>query len=238
MRLGMIRYLNALPFHYGLPPEVHLIKDVPAALAVRMASGDVEASLVPTAAFLKEGLTLGWSRVEELGIASTGSVGSVYIRADVPPSEIRTLRLSADSRTSNLLAQIILRRCYGTSPQIIPAAAFSTPVDGEVIIGDVALGHVPAAGETLIDIGDAWLRLTGLPVVFAVLVGRDDDTARRAGALLAPVVSRNLANLDTLLTAFNMTRHRDYFTRLHYVLTDRHRQALQVFKALIEEERL
>jgi chorismate dehydratase len=102
--------LNALPFHYGISPDVELIKDAPAALAVRMAAGEFHASLVPTAAFIKEGRILGWSRVEGLGIASTGSVGSVYIRATVPPADIRTLRLSPESRTSNLLAQLILLR--------------------------------------------------------------------------------------------------------------------------------
>ena len=238
MRLGMIRYLNALPFHYGISPDVDLIKDAPAALAVRMAAGEFHASLVPTAAFIKEGRILGWSRVEGLGIASTGSVGSVYIRATVPPADIRTLRLSPESRTSNLLAQLILRRRYRTSPHIIPSGAPAAPVDGEVIIGDAALGHVPAAGETLIDIGREWLLLTGLPVVFAVVVGRDPAAARAVDALLAPMVARNLTHLDTMLAALHMMRHRDYFSRLHYRLDAGHQNALRAFAAMLEEEDL
>lgn len=238
MRLGMIRYLNAFPFYYGISPEVELFKDTPAALAVRMAAGEFHASLVPAAAFIQEGLSLGWSWVEGLGIASTGSVGSVYIRTRVPPVAIRTLRLSAESRTSNLLAQIILRRRYRTVPQIIPFAATTVPVDSEVIIGDVALGQRPAAGETLIDIGQEWLRLTGLPVVFAVVVGQDLAAARAAEALLAPMIDRNLANLDTMLTALNILHHRDYFSRLQYRLEVNHQRALRMFATTLAEEGL
>jgi predicted solute-binding protein len=236
MRLGMIRYLNALPFHYGIAPDVNLIQDAPAALAVRMAAGEFDASLVPAAAFIKEGRELGWSRVANLGIASAGSVGSVYIRATVPPAEIRSLRLCAESRTSNLLAQMILRRRYHTAPRVIPSGADTLPADGEVIIGDVALGHAPAAGESLIDLGREWLLLTGLPVVFAVVVGQDAAAARAADALLAPVVARNLDQLDTMLTALNLMRHRDYFSRLHYRLEAGHQEALRAFAAMLEEE--
>lgn len=234
----MIRYLNAIPFHYGLSPEVELIKDVPAALAVRMAAGEFHASLVPAAAFIQEGRSLGWSRVEGLGIASAGRVGSVYIRSTVPPSEIRTLRLSAESRTSNLLAQIILRRRYRSSPHIIQPAACTTAVESEVIIGDVALGHVTSAGETLIDLGREWLLLTGLPVVFAVVVGQDLAAARAVEALLTPVVARNLAHVDTMLTALNLIRHRDYFSRLQFHLNASHEAALHTFAALLEDEGL
>jgi predicted solute-binding protein len=131
-----------------------------------------------------------------------------------------------------------LRRRYRTSPHIIPSGAPAAPVDGEVIIGDAALGHVPGGGETLIDIGREWLLLTGLPVVFAVVVGRNPAAARAVDALLAPMVARNLTHLDTMLAALHLVRHRDYFYRIQYRLEAGHQDALRTFAAMLEEEGL
>jgi len=156
MRYGAVSYLNARPLVEGLEP---LLLEPPARLVECFAGGGLDVALLPVVA----GESAGMTRVGSLGVAAEGAVQSVLLLARRPLNEIVTLRLDPDSRTSNVLAQLLLGR-----PRVVDAQA---PADAEVVIGDRALVRAAAERETAIDLAALWTERTGLPFVFAAWYG-------------------------------------------------------------------
>jgi len=160
MRYGAVSYLNARPLVEGLQP---LLLDVPARLVERFEAGEFDVALLPVAA----GECSGKDRVGDLGVAADGAVESVLVFHDCAPSEIRTLRLDPASRTSRVLALIILQEVYGVRPELVDRASRA---DAELVIGDSAL-LLGAGPEARLDLAEEWKRWTGLPFVFAAWYG-------------------------------------------------------------------
>jgi len=160
MRYGAVSYLNARPLVEGLDP---LLLDVPARLVERFEDGEFDVALLPVVA----GEASGRERVGTLGVAADGPVESVLLFHDCPPDEIRTVRLDPASRTSRLLALILLQELYGVRPDLVDRA---TEADAELVIGDSAL-FLGAGPEARLDLAEEWKRWTGLPFVFAAWYG-------------------------------------------------------------------
>jgi len=179
VRFGAVSYLNALPLVEGLQP---LVLDLPAALVQRFEAGEVDVALLPVAA----GEAAGLPRVPGLGIAAEGPVDSVLLFLRTPVEEIRTLALDPASRTSCVLAQLLLRD-RGLEPRLIGA-----PADAELVIGDPALVRAQA-GEPALDLAADWTERFGLPFVFAAWYG---DVAA------APALEEAYARGDARIPAF------------------------------------
>ena len=163
MRYGAVSYLNARPLVEGLEP---LLLEPPARLVERFAGGGLDVALLPVVA----GESAGMTRIGSLGVAAEGPVQSVLLVARRPLDEVATLRLDPESRTSNVLAQVLLGR-----PEVVDAHA---PADAEVVIGDRALVREVAATERAFDLAALWTERTGLPFVFAAWYG--DEQAEPA----------------------------------------------------------
>ncbi len=195
---GAVSYLNARPLVEGLAP---LVLDTPARLVEAYADGGIDVALLPVAAAQAAGL----ARVGSLGVAADGAVDSVLLFLRCTAREVKTLALDPASRTSRLLAQIVLREVYGRELRVLDpsdAAAETRSADAELVIGDAALVR-RATGEAHLDLAEEWTRFTGLPFVFAAWYGesraepqleeayargrkRFSDYARNAGLGLAP----------------------------------------------------
>ncbi len=163
-RFGAVPYLNARPLVEGLDP---LTLEAPAELAHAFEAGRVDVALLPVAA----GEALEAPRIADLGIAADGRVDSVLLFLRKVPEEVRTVCLDPDSRTSNVLA-VLLLRSYGLDPEVVddPAEA-----DAELVIGDRALMRNRESPDDVLDLGAAWKQRTGLPFVFAAWYG--DESA-------------------------------------------------------------
>ena len=169
VRYGAVSYLNAKPLVEGLAP---LVLDSPAGLVRRYERGEVDVALLPVAA----GESAGAPRIGSLGIAADGPVDSVFLFLRRPLSEVETLALDPASRTSSLLAQVLLRARYGREIRIA-----SNGADAELLIGDRALER-GAGDERRIDLAAAWRDWTGLPFVFAAWYGAPDAEAELEAA--------------------------------------------------------
>ena len=169
-RFGAVPYLNARPLVEGLDP---LTLEAPAELAHAFEAGRVDVALLPVAA----GEALEAPRIADLGIAADGRVDSVLLFLRKVPEEVRTVCLDPDSRTSNVLA-VLLLRSYGLDPEVVddPAEA-----DAELVIGDRALMRNRESPDDVLDLGAAWKQRTGLPFVFAAWYG-DESAARELRA--------------------------------------------------------
>jgi predicted solute-binding protein len=157
---------------------VELSFELPATCALQLADGTADIGLVPVGALLDTPLAV----FRGTGIACRGPVRSILMISRVPFGEVRQLALDASSRTSVLLARIVLLKRYGVKPQLISMKpdllSMLDRADACLIIGDPALALDPEelrrSGFHVADLGDKWIELTRLPMVFAVWAGRSD----------------------------------------------------------------
>lgn len=176
LRVGVVSFLNAMPLWFALrhDPGVLIIPDTPARLADRMASGSLDLGLLPVVEALRQpGLELETS----LGVGADGIVESVglFTRKDLP--EIRTVAVSAASRTSVALCRIILHEA-GSQPAFLEAAMTAQDLadrteDAVLMIGDACLAARKLDTDRVwVDLAAEWKLLTDLPMVFAVWASR------------------------------------------------------------------
>jgi chorismate dehydratase len=131
----------------------------------------IDVGLVPVAVIpqLKE-----WHIVTDFCIGSEGAVGSVCIFSEVPMEEIKRVILDNQSRTSVILAKILLKEFWKKDVVFADATAleFRNEISGKtagVVIGDRALEQ-RATSTYVYDLGEAWKAHTGLPFVFAAWI--------------------------------------------------------------------
>jgi len=183
LRLGVVSYLNAEPLVYGLADEKHfrLERDVPSRVAEKLHLGESDLGMIPSVEYAFGDYAI----VPGIAIGSRGAVRSVNLYHRVPLADVRRVALDTSSRTSVALLKVLLHETLGRHPEYV-ARAPSVPTmlesaDAALVIGDPALyfeGEVPR-----LDLGEEWLRRTGLPFVYAFWAGRP-------GVLSVPDVRR------------------------------------------------
>ena len=177
-RVCAVSYLNTVPLVWGMlhGPQRELFDlsfCLPSECAARLESGAADIGIVPSIEAARQGLAI----ITGAGIACHGPVRSILLVTKVPPARIRTLALDASSRSSAMLARIILARRYGVEPQAVSMppdlAAMLEAADAALVIGDPALRLEPERlGLAALDLGGEWCEMTGLPMVFAVWAAR------------------------------------------------------------------
>src|SRR5215471_17764952 len=166
LRVGAVNYLNSKPLIERLTdfaPNIDLTLDLPSRLADRMAAGELDVGLIPVVEFLRGD---GYSCISNIAIGSRGPVLSVTLFSRVPWAEIRSVALDDGSRTSSALAQILLRERYSVNPAVRPlaldATADQSESDAVLLIGDRAMKACLPGFRYAFDLGEEWLRWTGL----------------------------------------------------------------------------
>jgi cyclic dehypoxanthinyl futalosine synthase len=179
LRVAAVGYLNARPLWEGLDREpasarVRLDCAAPSEVARRVAEDEADVALMPVAA----AASIGDLRIARgMAIGARGAVRSVVVVADRPVDEIDELSVDLSSRTSVVLARLVLRarrkgrepRLAGRSPREAIEAVGGTR--GALVIGDPAL-EIEGRFAHVLDLGQAWWELTKLPFVFAAWCGR------------------------------------------------------------------
>lgn len=176
-RVAAVSYLNTVPLVWGMLHgaqrevfDVHF--DLPSLCARELAEGRADLGIVPVAEVWRN----GWDTVPGCSIACRGEVRSILLVSRKPWDEIQTMAADRGSRSSVLLARILLSRRYGVHPSVVERVPELGPMleecDAALLIGDAALRLDP---ETLphpvLDLGSEWFALTGLPMVFATWSG-------------------------------------------------------------------
>ncbi len=177
-RVSVVSYLNTVPLVWGmLHGEQRGLFDlsfaIPAECADRLEDGRADIGIVPAVELNKQKLEI----IRGCGVACHGPVRSILLISKVPFGEIRKLATDSTSRTSVALSRIILSRKYGVEPEHWPQAPdikkMLGKADAALIIGDTALLLEPTALPFhVLDLGQEWTEMTGLPMVFAVWAAR------------------------------------------------------------------
>ncbi len=250
-RVGHIQFLNCLPLYWGLVRsgallDVELSKDTSDRLNEALVRGDLDIGPISLVEYLRHADEL--VLLPDLAVGSDGPVLSVVLVSAVPLARVRTVALGSTSRTSVLLARILLEERHKLTPQYTTMPpdlpTMLREADAAVLIGDTALRatfDAPARGLDVLDLGAAWREESGLPMVFAVWAARreyadsypqavqDVASAFRASldAALAQVdeVARSAARFETL-DAATLSR---YFRTLDFRLGPRQQSGLRAF---------
>lgn len=229
-RVACVGYTNAWPLTRHLDPALfEVFGCVPSEAARMLRTGEADVGLIPVGSLLADG---DYRVVPGMAIGCDGDVTSVLLVGETPVAEWDAVALDGESRTSVLLAQILLRGPLGR-PDLVPypvdagtGAFHAQGRTGAVVIGDAAR-NLPDRLTTRIDLGRVWKDWTGLPFVFAVWAGRPDlDPAAFAG--LRAAAARGLAEREQA-----PPEDRAYLTeRIRYALDDRALMGLRRFAAL------
>jgi len=183
VRAGAVGYLNARPLVYGLEqsPRFELRYDVPSVCARLLHHGAIDIGLIPSIEYLRGG---PYAIVPDLAIASCGPVASVMLYLTRPIADVRSIAMDTSSCTSVALTRVLCRQLFKIRPAIEPRGPdlkdMLSRCDAALIIGDNALFLDPRALQLepdtdvhveVIDLGEAWTALTGLPFVYAFWAG-------------------------------------------------------------------
>ncbi len=183
VRLGAVGYLNARPLVFGLDRSARfdLRFDVPSECARLLHGGEIDLGLIPSIEYLQDH---SYRIVPDLAIASRGQVASVALFATRPIRDVPSIVMDSSSKTSVALVRVLCARLFGIRPVIDTMgpdlSAMLTHGDAALMIGDKALFADTASVEEpveKIDLGEAWMKLTGLPFVWAFWAGRPDALA-------------------------------------------------------------
>lgn len=241
LRIGAVNYLNTKPLIYDLPrlaPGVDLVMELPSRLADGLAGGRYDVALIPSIEFFANP---DYRVVSDACIGCRGPVLSVKLFSRVPMDRIRTLALDEGSRTSVALVQILLDERFGLQPRLEPLpigqALDDTQADAVLLIGDRAIHSPPGRFAEVWDLGDEWVRWTGLPFVFAMWTARRESDLGGVEGPLAEARDRGVAHLDEIAAAeassLGLTRPQclSYLRdNLHFYLGSRERQGLELFR--------
>jgi len=177
IRIGAVGYLNARPLTWALdrsPDRWTIRYDLPAVCARLLQSGEVDLGLTPSIEYLYDP---DYRLVPGIAIGSRGAVTSVAIFTNKPLADVKTIALDTSSRTSVALTRVLCHDWFKIAPAFVPQGpsleAMTAAHDAALLIGDPALeADAAALGLTKIDLGEAWLAMTGLPFVYAAWTGR------------------------------------------------------------------
>ncbi len=211
LRLGAVGYLNARPLVYGLDlaPRFNVRYDIPSECSRLLHEDAIDLGLIPSIEYLRGG---PYRIVPDLAIASRGPVASVAIYTTKPMRDVRSIALDSSSRTSVALVSVLCARLFKIEPTLARRRpnlqVMLADCDAALIIGDIALLLDPRKSEggrlksdvEKIDLGEAWMKLTGLPFVYAFWAGRpglvdDEDIealqrARNGGVTQSETIAR------------------------------------------------
>ncbi len=163
--------------------------------------------------------------------------------APVPVDQVPALTLSAASATSVSLTKLLWRLCFGEealqralSPGLRRAAA-------ELVIGDEALIRRPSFAQVL-DLGQVWRDLSGLPFVFAVWQTSGPpvvnglrrgilEAAELASARMRVEPAAYLTLMDGVVEVPSSVDLASYWKVIQYRLTPTHLAGLSLWLSLV-----
>ena len=237
-KIGTVGYLNARPLSDRIDVNLHtLVMAHPSEVARMLRDGEVDVALVPVAAALTDG---DFRMVPRVAIGAEGPVHSVVLVGETPPEQWRRVRLDGVSRTSRVLARLLLTRGPLAERvrddlviEDVPPNEALQGAGGDVgalVIGDAAR-VLDTRWSVRIDLAEVWHSWTGLPFVFAVWAGRPDldprvvDHLAVAGEAGVAAVPHTYAGKDL-----------HYLTQnLRYTLDDKALMGLRRFAAMAHQ---
>lgn len=178
IKISIVNYTNTLPFKWALKRsnlngKIDLQEDIPSICAQKLKFKQVDLALVPVALLAE----LETYFIEtDFCIGANGKVDSVKLYSHVPLSEIKSVMLDYQSKSSIALTKVLFSFFWKLSVNYLDARpGFETEIKtttAAVVIGDRTFS-LNGKFNYEYDLAEEWKKFTGLPFVFAVWVSAE-----------------------------------------------------------------
>jgi len=217
-RISAVSYLNTSPLIWGLthgPQQgaFDLTFSLPSECADALRAGLADIGLVPTIALARQ---LDLMIVPGCSVSCRGPVRSILFVSRKPMEEIESFAADTSSRTSVILAQVLLARKHGIRPRVRPYPPKLDEMlelaDAALVIGDPALRIDPKLSTWkgspvfVYDLGAEWVELTGGPMVFAVWAVKNLVATPGLAAALNESAAYGKSHLEEIIAAESKNR--------------------------------
>lgn len=225
IRLSAVSYLNTKPFLYGIfkhkiSLDLDIQLDIPSVCAEKIERGDADIALVPVAIIPK---LSNPKIVTDYCIATRGKVRTVCLFGESPIETWDNLYLDFHSRSSVQLTKILLKDYWSLQPNLLQAEeGYIEKIKGStggLVIGDRTF-PLHERFPYVYDLGEAWMKLYGLPFVFAAWITNSDlpkgflDEFNDALSIGLDSIPQLVSLMPDEYASFNLT---NYFTEnIHY----------------------
>jgi cyclic dehypoxanthinyl futalosine synthase len=239
LRAAAVSFLNARPLTAMLADSrrIELVLAEPSMCAAMLERGEVEAALLPVGSLAGQDYEI----VPGIAIGSDGPVSTVLLVGEQSPVVWDEVFLDTASRTSQLLAKLVLAE-RDVHPKFTPLPAadgldHAKGTKGALVIGDPCFD---VSANQVLDLGREWTHLTQLPMIYAVWAARPGVLTPEDVAEIARAAREGLGLRTEIAQAFakerggNPERYRRYLThRIRYGLGPYELQGLEAFLARV-----
>ncbi len=243
VRVSAVSYLNTAPFVYGLQHSLfkhsfNLSLDYPAECSRKLLENEVDVGLVPVASLLH---LPEYYILSNYCLGTNGNVRTVSLLSNSPLDNVSTIYLDFQSRSSNLLVQILAKQFWKKDFSWEKPDRTLQPSEVKVDEAIIAIGDKVFANEDSykynIDLASEWGKYTSLPFVFAVWAANKRLPAEFEGNF-NQALKLGLGSIDESIKSYNLgklTKEEALFYLTHnisYNLDERKREALNLFLRL------
>ncbi len=235
LRAAAVSFLNAWPLTAGLDrsDRIELVLAEPSRCAAMLEAGEVDLALVSVAAVTKG----EYDVVPGIAIGADGPVQTVLLVGEQSPAIWDEVYLDTASRTSHVLAKLVLDG-MGVHPRFTPLPADegvprAVGTKGALVIGDRAFD---VRKSQVLDLGREWTHATKLPMIFALWAARpgrvspEDVQELTRAAQHGLGIRTELAQKFAALKGGDPEKYRRYLTqKIRYGLGPYELQGLEVF---------
>lgn len=251
-RVAASSYLNTAPLIWSFVQgsrrgTVDLITDTaPARCADMLASGEVDAALVPIIEYQRLPDVLV---VPNVCVGAHSAVRSVVLATKLNNlKKVRRVALDESSRTSVVLTKIIFREFLGCDAAWQTASpdlrSMLQRADAALIIGDPAM-TIPRDQFRVFDLATLWHEFTGCGFVFAMWMTRAKSADRIRAVDFAAAREEGFANLDQIARSYasnfplSADEAQQYLTsNIVFEVDDKMRKGLSLYFDLAQKHRL
>ncbi|MEW6061685.1 MAG: aminofutalosine synthase MqnE [Bacteroidota bacterium] len=248
--IGKIPYLNSVPFYaYFEQRQFKMLPIAPRRMGILSQKGQIDAGLFSLRDYFQQEDSLD---MMDYCSASRDQVKSVILLSKEGWQGLNGKRIGIidDTATSVYLLQVLLEKKYEVKAEFVRMHAGVndySPFDAVLLIGDEALkaNKTGLSGFDLTyDLAKEWYEWQKMPFVFAVWAHKKSlpqDRKQELAILIQQALEQGEAELDTLGAVHGASIHltaeetSDFLRGFNYRLGEREREAIQVFKKLIEE---
>ncbi len=246
-RVSVVCYLNTVPLIWGMlhgkqQGKYVLSFTTPAGCADAVRDRQADIGIIPSIEYQR------MDRVQILAgisIASKNEVKSVLLLSKTPIQKIQNVAVDNSSRTSVALLRILMRKFYRRSIHITPSAPDPRQMlkraDAALVIGDPALTCDSQVPEVF-DLAAEWKKFTGLPFVFALWVGHEDNRLSKLRKDFQDSRDYGLTHVDNIAAEYapklnlQALRARVYLAEnINYSLDEENLEGLRLFYRLARE---
>lgn len=236
-RVSIINYSNTIPFTYGLlnskdlQPLAEFSYGYPAQVAEMLCHNQVDVSIISVGAIPS---IPNAHIISNYCISATNKVDSVLLCSNRPIDQIETIVLDYQSRTTNILVQILARYAWNVTPKfIMGTAGYETEANdfAKVIIGDRALNYA-SRFSYVYDLANEWNKTFHLPFVFAAWVA-NKQLSKEFIETFESACQYGITHIDDAIRSqqktFSFNIHDYLYHSVEFNLNDEKRASIDLF---------